>query len=143
MPGYIRSSFPNDKEFPVLDEGEYTAKVDAISEKMSKTGKSMVVFELKEVVSGQLLWLYCMNEGDNRWMLKKVIQAITGQIQPSGDVNIAIDDLLGRRIKVIVAHEMYNGKKTAKIKDVIVTEAISPGQTTIGDPGLADEELPF
>jgi hypothetical protein len=142
MSGYISSRFPEDREFKLLPEGEQIVSVINVSQRQSKAGKDMVVFELKAIPDGQLLWHYCLNTGDNRWMLKKTIQAITGILQPTGDVNIAIDDLLNRRMKVEIAHEEYQGKMQAKIADVIIQEEVVTGQTPI-EPMEGEDDLPF
>jgi len=145
MSRYIKSNFPEDKEFELLPEGEHIVKVEAVTEKQSKSGNDMIEFELKSIPEGQLLWLYALNTGNNRWMLKKVIQAITGVKQPHGDVSIDIDDLIGRRMKVVVEHELYNGQLKAKVKDVIVQEENSPGQTTLSPDvaSIISDDLPF
>lgn len=132
----IRSNFPEDKEYPLLPEGEHLVKVNKITEMQSKTGKSMVLFELLSVPDNVGLRLYAMNEGDNRWMLKKTLHAITGQPQASGDVEFSENELEGNRFKVIIKHEEYNGKPQAKIKDVIVPK----GTEAAGEIG---DDLPF
>jgi hypothetical protein len=144
MGDYIKSHFPEDKPFELLTEGEHTVRVETVSQRTSKSGNDMVVFELKSIPEGQLLWLYCMNTGTNRWMLKKTIHAITGTIQPSGEINISVDNLLGRRLKVEIQHEMYQGKKQAKVADVIIQESNAPGQMSIEEEvDMMSEDLPF
>jgi len=140
MSGYIRSCFPEDREFELLPEGEHVVRVEAVSQGLSKSGNEMVTFELKSIPEGQLLWHYCLNVGENRWMLKKTIQSIIGVKQPSGPIDIAIDDLVGRKFKVIICHEVYQGKKNAKVKDVVIDEK---NPLTVDMPIPIDEDLPF
>jgi hypothetical protein len=134
----ISSYLPEGDGFPIAGEGKQTVRVDAVYPQQSKSGKNMVVFEFS-ARNGAKLFHYCMNEGDNRWMLKKTLTAITGKKQPSGPVSFDTDDLLGRELKVQIFHETWEGKTRAKVGDVIPSKDISPGQEDM----FPDDEVPF
>lgn len=138
-----RFDFSNTDDFPLLDEGEHIVKVDNVYEQDSKkNGRPMVVFEFV-AKSGERLFHYCMNEETNRWMLKKTLSAILGQELPKGPVDVDFEDLIGRRLKVLVWHDNYEGQKRAKVKDIIKGDQVSPGQTKVEDFTESLDEVPF
>lgn len=136
----IRTTLPEDKAFPLLPEGPQLVKVKEVYPQDSKAGKPMVVFQFESIPDNVYLRLYTMNEGENRWMLKKVLHAITGQPQAHGEVEFDTNDLIGKRLSVIVEHEDYNGKKQAKVKDVVIPKGddVAPGQES-----FLEDDLPF
>lgn len=116
----------------IAEEGPQTVRVEGISEETSSNSNPMFLFKLRSK-NGGLLRHYCLNVPNKRWMLKKTIEAITGQKQPSGPVHIDERDLVGRELKVLVEHETYRGKTQAKIVDVISEDVVSPGQTNLDE----------
>jgi len=137
----IRTDFSKTEERGLPPEGINLVTVDKVYEKTSSQGNEMIVFELATRTSWTL-YHYCMNTGNNRWMLKKTLEAITGIKQPKGEVYINTDDLIGKILKVEVFHDKYNSKMNAKVADVISEDSIT-GDDDIANAKTEDESLPF
>jgi len=122
----INTDFTNEEDFVLTPEGIQKVEVEDVYEQTSKTGKQMVVFELRAKNGGKLFH-NCMNEEGIRWMLKKVLHAITGIKPPKGPVKIYENNLIGKELEVDVFHDDWNGTARAKVKDVVVpVEETSP-----------------
>jgi hypothetical protein len=136
--------FTGENDYAIADEGIQTATVEEITEETSKNGNPMVLFKLR-TKNGGLLYHYCLDLEKKRWMLKRTLEAITGQKQPSGPVTIDFDNLIGERIKVEVFHEDYAGQTRAKVGNVIVPE--DPGKVKAdefdGEDVVGDGPCPF
>jgi len=116
-----------DGNFPIAEEGAQLVKVEEVSEEIARSGNPMFLFKFRSK-NGGLLYHYCLNVPKKRWMLKKTIEAITGQKQPAGEVTIELNNLIGEDVKVTVEHEDYAGVKRAKVVDVLVGDLVAPGQ---------------
>lgn len=140
--GIYRTDFTGTGEFNLPSIGEHIATVKSITPMESKKGSPMVKFEFD--INGYRVYHYCLDTPAQngkppiRWMFKKTIEAITAVALPSGPVEIDFLPLIGKKIKVIIKHEDYQGKTQAKVEDVIVPELISPGQTDI-----FEDDVPF
>lgn len=129
---YMNFDFTGEGKYELVNEGQQTVVVEDVTMETSKNGNSMVLFKLR-AKNGGLLYHYCLNEEKKRWMLKKTLEAVTGECQPSGKVMIDLDQILGNALKVNVIHEEYNGITRAKVEDVVISEQVSPGQTKIDE----------
>lgn len=115
----FKTDFTNVEEFELPKEGQHLVTVVAVSPMQSSKGNDMILFEL-ETKKGWKLYHYCLNTESNRWMLKKTLEAITGEYQPKGPIWVNTDDLVGKILKIEVVHEKYEGKLRAKVSDVII-----------------------
>lgn len=121
----INTDFTHEEDFALAPEGIQKVEVENVYEKDASTGKRMVVFELRAENGGKLFH-NCMNEEGIRWMLKKMLHAITGIKPPKGPVKIYEDDLIGKEIEIEVYHDDWNGTARAKVKDVVVPAEEEP-----------------
>jgi len=136
-----RADFSNSTDgFPLVEEGVQNTTIEKCYENKSKGGNNQVVFELR-TSSGGRLWHYCVNEPDkNCWMFRKTIHAITGQKPEKGPFSFEPDDYVGESLKVEVFHDEFNGRISAKVKDVI----LSGDEGVPGSDKLSEEnDLPF
>jgi len=145
----ISTDFTGVNDFSIPPEGRTKVQVMDVYPYVAKSGKNSVIFEL-ETESGFKLKHYCFNDVDNsgktnRWMLKKTLEATTGEKQASGPVSFHPKDIVGKIFEIIIKHEPFTGTSgktwnTAKVLDVIVEDEIAPGQTEEkGD----EDSLPF
>jgi len=115
----IKSFFEEDKEQGNLPtEGEHAATVVGVSEKVSKAGADMIVFDLD--IDGYALKNYCINTPGKNWGLKKMIHALLGEAPPSGSVSFDSDNMIGRTVVVKIVHDNFNDKLTAKVKGIVL-----------------------
>lgn len=145
----IDTDFTNEEGY-LLSEGEHIVTVEDAYAKDSKEGRPMVVFELRANDKTKL-WFYCPNEETKRWKLKKTLHAILGEEQPKGPVSFFPSEVVGKKLKVIIFHDEYQGKKSAKVKDVVPGdfshhhEAVrtQAPQSVVNLSELGEDDLPF
>jgi len=124
----VKTDFTNTEEFPKMEEGKQVLKVFECFTKQSKAGNEMIVFNF-ENLKKQRVYLHCVNTDENRWKLKQVLEALTGQKQEKGPVEFDTEDLINLKLMGNVFNEEFEGKTYPKVGDV--------------GPCLADHDLPF
>jgi len=132
----INTDFSNTDDFALAEEGVQNVRVEKVYEKVSKNGKEMVVFELKAMNGGRIFH-NCMNYEGCRWMLKKTIHAITKVNPEKGAMSFDPDEFVGKEMRVNVFHDDFNGRVSAKIKDVL------PPGSKASDPDFGSMEDDF
>ena len=119
----IRADFTNTEDFALADEGVQYMKIEKVYEKSisggQNAGKPMVVFELRAKNGGKVFH-NCMNFDGCRWMLKKTLHAITGQKPAKGVVEFEPEELIDEEIRVNIFHDEFNGRISAKVRDVLL-----------------------
>lgn len=128
-----------------LPEGEYLVVIDEAEQTTSQGGTPGVSTKLR-VIRGEhedrLLW-------DTIWITDKAMGVARWKLEcaglpiPQGQFNLEPRNLVGRKVKVVVKQEEYDGKVRARVK-----AWDSAGQNDgVADPmaGAAkpDEDIPF
>lgn len=103
----------------LLPEDDYLVEVEEATEGESSSGNPMItfVFAVSEGKhKGAKLWLYCPLEEKSLWKLRGVLEAL-GEEVPDDEMDIELDDLIGKELMAVVSHESYDGAKRAKLVD--------------------------
>ena len=100
-----------------IPEGTYTLTVNAANQKNSSNNNPMIVFEF-EVADGPYkgvpLYENCSLQPQALFKLKSVLEALGFEI-PNKAFDLNLRDLIGLTCEVEVGHEVYEGKKSARI----------------------------
>jgi len=112
----VKTDFTNTKEYPKMKEGKQKLTVIECVAKDSKNGDPMVVFNLENEDLARV-YLYCMNTETNRWGLKQVLAALTGEEQPKGPIEFETEDLINLPLIGRVYHEAYEGKMYPRVDE--------------------------
>jgi len=102
-----------------LPEGEYLVKVAEVEDKESSNGNPMLAFTFNVEegdYKGSKLFHNCSLQPQALFNLKGILLALGYDI-PSSDFDLDTTELIGLTCGVDVAHEVYNGKKRARITD--------------------------
>lgn len=123
----------------LLPEDDYLVEVEEATQGESSSGNDMVTFVF--AVSdgkhkGAKLWMYCPLEEKSLWKLRGVLEAL-GEEVPDDDMDIELDDLIGKELMAVVTHESYDGAKRAKMSDFY---AVGDGEEAEDDE--AEDEKP-
>ena len=111
------------RDFPDIEDGEHVVEVESVTEETSKAGNPMILFKLR-AKNNCLIFHRCINLPKKRWMLKKTIEAILGKEQPSKEVYINLDDLVGEEVKVVIKHDDYG----PKVSDILLYDQFNSGE---------------
>lgn len=109
---------------PLAPEGEHLVKVVGVEE---REGQNAPYFAWEfEVVSGKAagakIWNNTSLAPQALWNLRGTLEALGVEI-PDDDTDIELSDLVDLECMVTVEHEVYEGKKQARIVDVLPVEA--------------------
>lgn len=121
----------------VLPEGEYVVSVNDASVEQSNQGNDYIKFEF-EVIEGEhkkaKLFHNCSLQPQALFNLKNVLEALGFEI-PKKAFDLELSNLLGLECEVVVGHEVYDGKKKARI-----IEFINPSDEEDEDDEDEDDE---
>lgn len=104
-----------------IPEGVYTLVVDSATQKNSQGGNPMVVFEFSVAegkYQGSKLYENCSLQPQALFKLKSVLIALGLDI-PNKAFDLDLKDLIGMTCEADVGHEVYEGKKKARILEYI------------------------
>ncbi|MFJ7831773.1 DUF669 domain-containing protein [Peribacillus sp. NPDC097284] len=132
--------------FEQIKPGEYEATVVNYEQKVSSTGKNMVVvdYEIRSDVDqpcqGQKILFDNFVVADNT--LWRFQQASKAAQFPDGmefsNYKEWADAFLNKPVRLVVGEREYNGKKFAEVKSLKVSEASAPTEIKI-----SDDDVPF
>ena len=103
----------------VVAEGDYGVKVAKVEHKIAESsGKPMLVweFDITEGGTGKL-WYNTSLQPQALFNLKNVLICL-GVSVPDGKMKLDLDEYLDMECGVTVGHEVYDGKKRARIVDI-------------------------
>ena len=107
-----------------IPEGTYTLTVNAANQKNSSNNNPMIVFEF-EVADGPYkgvpLYENCSLQPQALFKLKSVLEALGFEI-PNKAFDLNLRDLIGLTCEVEVGHEVYEGKKRARILEYLTPD---------------------
>lgn len=104
-----------------IPEGVYTLVVDSATQKNSQGGNPMIVFEFSVAegkYQGSKLYENCSLQPQALFKLKSVLIAL-GMDIPNKAFDLDLKDLIGMTCEADVGHEVYEGKKKARILEYI------------------------
>ena len=104
-----------------IPEGIYTLVVDSATQKNSQGGNPMIVFEFSVAegkYQGSKLYENCSLQPQALFKLKSVLIALGLDI-PNKAFDLDLKDLIGMTCEADVGHEVYEGKKKARILEYI------------------------
>ena len=120
-----------------IPEGTYEVVVNEATQKNSRDGNPMIAFEF-EVADGAhkgaKLYENCSLQPQALFKLKSVLLAL-GMDIPNKAFDLNLRDLVGLTCEVEVGHEVYEGKKRARI-----LQYNDPEETQVDDSDEDDEE---
>jgi len=100
-------------------EGDYIVEVLEAKSGKSGNGNEQIEFAL-EIAKGKYkstkLWLYCPLQENSLWKLHAFLTAL-GQEVPEDEMDIDLSELVGEKCVGVLTHEVYNGRKRAKMTD--------------------------
>lgn len=104
---------------PLVAEGEYTVEVVNVEEKEGQNAPYLS-WEFKIVggkFDGAKLYNNTSLAPQALWNLRGTLEALGLEV-PDDDTDMELEDLIGKTCGVEVGHEMYDGKKMARITDI-------------------------
>ena len=107
-----------------IPEGTYTLTVNAANQKNSSNNNPMIVFEFEVAdgpYKGVLLYENCSLQPQALFKLKSVLEALGFEI-PNKAFDLNLRDLIGLTCEVEVGHEVYEGKKRARILEYLTPD---------------------
>lgn len=119
-----------------LPEDDYLVEVEEASQEESGSGNDMIkfVFAVSEGKhKGAKLFLYCPLVENSLWKLRGVLESL-GEDIPDDEMDIDLDDLIGKQLMAVVSHESFEGAKRAKMVDFYSVDGAE------GDDSDDDEE---
>lgn len=120
-----------------IPEGTYEVVVNEATQKDSRDGNPMIAFEFEVAEGahkGAKLYENCSLQPQALFKLKSVLMAL-GMDIPNKAFDLNLRDLVGLTCEVEVGHEVYEGKKRARI-----LQYNDPGETQGDDSDGDDEE---
>lgn len=120
-----------------IPEGVYTLVVDSATQKSSQGGNPMIVFEFSVAegkYQGSKLYENCSLQSQALFKLKSVLIALGLDI-PNKAFDLDLKDLIGMTCEAEVGHEVYEGKKKARI-----LEYIDPSDSDSDEDDSEDED---
>lgn len=120
-----------------IPEGTYEVVVNGATQKDSRDGNPMIVFEFEVTEGahkGAKLYENCSLQPQALFKLKSVLMAL-GMDIPNKAFDLNLRDLVGLTCEVEVGHEVYEGKKRARI-----LQYNDPEETQEDDSDEDDEE---
>ena len=122
-----------------IPEGTYTLTVNAVNQKNSSNNNPMIAFEF-EVADGPYkgapLYENCSLQPQALFKLKSVLEALGFEI-PNKAFDLNLRDLIGLTCEVEVGHEVYEGKKRARILEYLTPDLDDEED---GEDGEDDDE---
>lgn len=120
-----------------LPEGVYTLVVDSATQKSSQGGNPMIAFEFSVAegkYQGSKLYENCSLQPQALFKLKSVLIALGLDI-PNKAFDLDLKNLIGMTCEADVGHEVYEGKKKARI-----LEYIDPSDSDSDEDDSEDED---
>jgi hypothetical protein len=100
-------------------EGDYVVEILEAKAGESGAGNDQIEFIL-EIARGECkgtkLYFYCPLAENSLWKLAAFLTAL-GEEVPEDDMDIDLPELIGKQCVGVITHEVYNGKKRAKMTD--------------------------
>lgn len=122
----IELNFEGVKSFKAPPEGTYTVEVDSVEQGESAEGNAKLdwQFSITEGKNkGSKLWTTTSLLPQALFKLRDLLDAL-GMDVPDDVMELDLDEVVGMSCGVVVYHEDYNGKPSAKISDFISADDV-------------------
>lgn len=149
MPTY-KSSEPTSRP-DYVEPGDYVVEVLNAEESVSKQRNDMIELKLRVEPSGAILYDQLVFTENAFWKIDCFRQSTGETVVPDEEVEIECDDLIGRKGRVRLAVETYNGKTGNKVAAWLPPEkpakperqAAPPPVNKSSTPAADDDDIPF
>lgn len=112
----INLDFSNVRGNEVLEEGIYNLTIESIEEKVSSTGKNMLLVRFREENTKTAIFENYVLQENCLFKLKELLSA--AGIECDSIVNLDTDLLIGLTFKAKVTKEQYNDSDVNRIKKI-------------------------
>ncbi len=130
MPSYKAAEPTSRPDY--VEPGDYIVEVLNAEESVSKQGNELIELKLKVEPSGAILYDNLVFTPNAFWKID-AFRASTGEtVKPDEDVDVLADDLIGRKGRVRLAVDEYNGRKRNKVAAWLVPETNQKGGKSHG-----------
>ena len=109
------SSIPSNEP---LAEGIYVLQIEDVTEKVSSTGKDMLLVRFREPDSKTVIFENYVLTPDALWKLKELTDAIGLEVAPGTDSSEVAEALKSNMIKAKVIQDVYNERVMNRVKKV-------------------------
>jgi hypothetical protein len=126
----------------LIAPGTYPVIVTDAQETIASTGTQGIQLDLELSEGsdkGRGLWDTCWVTEKAMWRVKKMLTALQFPI-PDGEFDLDTAQLIGRRMFVVVDHEVFEGKTKARVVDMLPDEKFDP---THIETKPAEDGIPF
>ncbi len=134
--GSVKVNFKDVESRQTPPEGDYKLKVlEATSGTSTGSGGDMITFTLEIAAGkfkGQKLWFYCPLAENSLWKLHAFLTAL-GVDVPQDEMEIDLAELVDLEVVGVLTHEVYQGKKRAKMTDFDSIENYDDSKDKDGD----------
>lgn len=116
----ITLDFSKVVEFELLPKGEYIASVFQVEKKETTSGNEYLTWTFKILegeYTGRKMFLNTSLQPRALWRLQKILKALN--IDAKGKIRLDLENLLGKKCKIIIIHENFDGEPVAKIREVL------------------------
>ena len=109
------------EEFGVLSPGRYEATVFNISREVGRSsGQPYLSFDFKLKDSAQHLWHNFSLQPQALWAFKRFLIAMGFSAEElAGEVDVEIEEMLGKEVTLVVTVREYEGKDTNDVEEVL------------------------
>lgn len=100
-------------------EGDYIVEVEGAEKGVSSNKNDQIEFIFaiaRGEYKGQKLYFYCPLAENSLWKLAGLLTAL-GEDVPDDEMDIDLEELVGKQCVAVVHHETYDGSKRAKMGD--------------------------
>jgi uncharacterized protein DUF669 len=107
-----------------LPEDDYLVVVEEVNQTESASGNDQLefVFKVKEgKYEDNPLWFYCPLSDTSLWKLHGLLTAL-GEEVPDDEMDVDLEDLVGKELMAVVTHETFEGVKRSKMTDFYPVE---------------------
>ena len=112
----VNLDFSNVRGSEVLEEGLYNVTIEAVEDKISSTGKNMLVVRFREETTKTAIFENYVLDESCLWKLKELLSA--AGIECEGIATFDTEQLIGLSFKAKVVKTQYNGQDRNNIKKI-------------------------
>lgn len=120
--------------FDPIPKGTYHATIFEVQNQETKKGDPMLVFQFKiveEKQNNRRAFLNHVIKPTTLWSLKNTLLAAgLSEEELDGELDLDLDDLCGRMVRIVIGHETYEGEVRDRVKRVL---APKPGFVAADD----------
>lgn len=131
-------------DFDPLPKGSHHATIFEVTSEESKQGKPYLNFQFKiveEKNNNRRAFMNASLQPQSLWALKNLLVAAGyPKEELEGQLNLDLDDMCGRVVKIVIGHETYEGELRDRVKKVLPpSKGFVPFGDDDGAPSLDDE----